>query len=102
MQVAYATNTKKKDVEEAFLFLLNEGKVREKQIDKKNVVFYLPLVLDGETLLLIDDACNVIKKSQAEEESELGKALTYDQQLVEVERLIKQLKSNPQTASLEQ
>ena len=66
MQVAYATNTKKKDVEEAFLFLLNEGKVREKQIDKKNVVFYLPLVLDGETLLLIDDACNVIKKSQAE------------------------------------
>ena len=102
MQVAYATNTKKKDVEEAFLFLLNEGKVREKQIDKKNVVFYLPLVLDGDTLLLIDDTCNVIKKSQAEEESELGKGLTNDQQLVEVERLIKQLKSNPQTASLEQ
>jgi hypothetical protein len=30
MQVAYAIKTKKKDVEEAFLSLLNEGKVREK------------------------------------------------------------------------
>lgn len=50
MQVAYAINTKKKDVEEAFLSLLNDGKVREKQIDKKNMVFYLPLVLNGDTL----------------------------------------------------
>lgn len=102
MQVAYAINTKKKDVEEAFLSLLNEGRVKEKQIDKKNVVFYLPLVIDGDSLQLIDEASNMIKKSQAEQESELGKGLNYDQQLVEVERLIKQLKANPQTTSLDE
>lgn len=102
MQVAYAINTKKKDVEEAFLSLLNEGRVKEKQIDKKNVVFYLPLVIDGDSLQLIDEASNMIKKSQAEQESELGKGLNYDQQLVEVERLIKQLKTNPQTTSLDE
>ena len=40
---------------------MNDNKVVEKQIDKKNVVFYLPIEVSTDVFDCIDVACDLIK-----------------------------------------